>query len=414
MKHISLTLMTMVAPFIAQAQLSLDDCQQRARTNYPLIKQYELIGKSEEYTLSNAGKAYLPQISATAIGGYIIKGLPPLGPTSESADKVQFIGIGQVNQTIWDGGATKAQKDIVRVSSDLEEAGLDVAFHDLQKRVNQLFFGVLLLDEQLKQVNVLIDNLNRNLNAVKVSNENGIAFSSDVDEVKVEILKAGQRVADITFARQGYARMLAMMIGDPQNTNLQLVKPAGGEAPGTAEINRPELNMYRNQLLMVDAEMAMKKVGNMPKVGLLGAGVMIQPGMGFGAEKIQSLAIAGLSVSWNTRTVYQSSNNNQLAQIQRDRITSQQEAFLFNTGIQLAQQSSDIEKQRDILVKDREIVALRASIKKAYEVKYQNGMSTMNDLLRATSNESDAQASQAMHEIQLLLTISEFENTSGN
>ena len=405
----------MVVPIVVQAQLTLQACQEKAKANYPLIKQYELINKSEEYTLSNAGKAYLPQFSANAIGGYIIKGLPTLGPpTGESPDKVQFIGIGQINQTLWDGGATRAHKGIVNAGSDVEQAGIDVAFHDLKKRVNQLFFGILLLDEQLKQANLLIDNLNRNLNAVKLSNENGIAFSSDVDEVKVEVLKAGQRVTEITHARQGYAHMLGLIIGEPDNTNVQLVKPQAAFAPVTTGINRPELSLYRNQQLLVDAELAMKRVGNMPKVGLLGAGIMVQPGFAFGTEKVQSLAIAGLSVSWNTRSVYQASNNNQLAQIQRDRITSQQETFLFNTNIQLAQQGSDIEKQRDILAKDQEIVTLRANIKKAYEIKYQNGMSTMNDLLRATSNESEAQASQAVHEIQLLMSLSEYENISGN
>lgn len=407
--------MMMVTSIVVQAQLTLEACQEKAKANYPLIKQYDLIDKSEEYTLSNAGKAYLPQFSANLIGGYIIKGLPPLGaPTQESPDKVQFIGIGQINQTLWDGGATHAQKEIVKIGSDVEQASIDVAFHDLKERVNQLFFGILLLDEQIKQANLLIDNLNRNLNAVKLSNENGVAFSSDVDEVKVEVLKAGQRVTDLTHARQGYARMLALMTGEPGTISVQLVKPTLSDAPVASEINRPELNLYRNQNLLVDAELAMKRVGNMPKVGLLGAGIMIQPGMSFGAEKIQSLAIAGLSVSWNTRSIYQASNNNQLAQIRKDRISSQQETFLFNTNIQLAQQSSDIEKQKDVLTKDREIVALRASIKKAYDVKYQNGMATMNDLLRATSNESDAQASQAVHEIQLLMSLSQYENILGN
>jgi outer membrane protein TolC len=407
--------MMMVAPIFVQAQLTLQVCQEKAKANYPLIKQYDLISRSEEYTLSNAGKAYLPQFTANAIAGYIIKGLPPLGPTaSESKDKVQFIGIGQINQTLWDGGATRAQKEMVRVGSDVEQANIDVAFHDLRKRVNQLFFGILLLDEQLKQANLLIDNLNRNVNSAKISSDNGIAFYSDVDEVKVEVLKASQRMTEISYARQGYARMLALMIGQGEDTNLQLQKPDLNIAFMTSEINRPELDLYRHQQTLIDAELAMKKVGYMPKVGLMGAGIMIQPGMSFGTEKIQSLAIAGFSASWNTRSIYQASNNKQLAQIQRDRVSSQREAFLFNTNLQLTQTNVDIEKQRNILAKDVEIAALQESIKKAYEIKYQNGMCTVNDLLRVTNNESEAQASKSVHEIQLLMSLSEYEHTSGN
>ena len=415
MKHNTLVAVMTLAPFLVQAQLTLEACQEKAKANYPLIKQYELIDKSEEYTISNANKAYLPQFSATAIAGYVIKGLPAIGPPSEgSEDKFQFIGIGQINQTIWDGGATRSQKEIVKANTAVEKADIDVAFHNLRERVNQLFFGILLLDEQLKQSAILTDNLNRNLKAVKLSNENGIAYSSDVDEVKVEILKAEQHIAEITHTRQGYADMLALMTGDPQNKNIQLVKPVADGVVVNPEINRAELSLYKYQRARVEANQSMNRVGNMPKIGLLGAGIMIQPGVSLGNEKMQSLAIAGLSVSWSTMSLYQSSNNNQLAKIQLDRINNQQETFLFNTNLELSQQNSDIEKQRTILAKDRDIVTLKTNIKKAYELKYQNGMTTMNDLLRAINGESEAQSNEALHEIQLLMTVHNYKTTSGN
>ncbi|HEX5167955.1 MAG TPA: TolC family protein [Cyclobacteriaceae bacterium] len=415
MKHNILVLMMIVAPLISWGQFSLQTCQEKAKANYPLIKQYDLIDQSAEYTLSNASKGCLPQFSVTAIAAYIIKGLPSMGPASEeSEDKSQFIGIGQINQTIWDGGATHAQKEIIKADREVEKSNIDIAFHELAERVNQLFFSILLLDEQLNQSALLTDNLNRNLKAVRLSNENGVAYSSDVDEVKVELLKVEQRTIEIVHSRQGYANMLALMVGEPVNSNLQLEKPVMDDVPGEVTINRPELSLYQHQRNLVDAQQAMNKVGYMPKVGLLGAGLIIQPGVPFGAEKMQSLAIAGLSLSWNTKSLYQSSNNNQLARIQLDRINNQQETFLFNTNLQLSQQTSDIQKQRSILTKDNDIVALKTTIKKAYELKYQNGMCTMNDLLQATNGEIEARSNQALHEVQLLMTLNEYKTTSGN
>ena len=35
------------------AQLSIEACYEKARANYPLIKQYGLIEKTKEYNLSN-------------------------------------------------------------------------------------------------------------------------------------------------------------------------------------------------------------------------------------------------------------------------------------------------------------------------------------------------------------------------
>jgi outer membrane protein TolC len=393
----------------------LEDCQVKARANYPLVKQYDLIAKSTDYTVSNASKAYLPQISVTGIGGYIIQGLPTMVPGAEaSKDKFQFIGIAQVNQALWDGGATRAQKEIAKASAEVDKASVDVALHAITERVNQLFFSVLLLDEQHQLLNLLKENLERNSKAVKLSNENGIAYSMDVDELKVEILKVEQRITELVYARQGYAMMLALMIGVPANGNIQLVKPGINALTETAPINRPELSLYHFQRKQLEAGDKMLKAGNMPKIGLLGAGIMIQPGMAFGAEKLKSLAIAGLNFSWNTRNLYTTSNNRELSKINLARINNQQEIFLFNTNLQLTQQQNDIEKQKTVLAKDIEILKLKSNIKKAYELKYQNGMCTMNDLLMATNGESDASANRALHEIQLLMSMYAYKTTSGN
>jgi outer membrane protein TolC len=396
--------------------LTIDSCYEKAKRNYPLIKQYDLIDKSTEYTISNAGKAYLPQFSVTGIAGYIIKGLPSLAPSAAetSEDKFQFIGIGQLNQTIWDGGATHSQKEIIRASAKVDKAEIDVALHNIYERVNQLFFGILLMDEQLNVQSILIENLNRNLNAVKLSNENGVAYSSDVDEVKVELLKVEQRVAEIQFVREGYINMLSMMMGEPLSATSKFQKPIVESDFDNLVINRPELTLYQFQRTKIEAQHALTRVSYMPKVGLLGAGIVVQPGFAFGPEKINSLAIAGLSLSWNTDGLYKSSNNRELSKISLDRINNQQETFLFNTKLQLTQQQSDIEKQRTILEKDQQIVVLRSSIKNAYEKKYQNGMCTMNDLLLATNGETEARSNQVLHETQLLLSVYAYKTTSGN
>ena len=147
------------------AQLSLDSCQQKARRNYPAIKQFDLIAKSKEYSVKNAGKAYYPQVSLNAIGGYIIQGLPTL-PGAEPSKDFQLIGIGQLHQTIWDGGQTHAQKEIIRANSGVDSASTEVSLYAIRDRVNQIYFGILLIDEQLKQLDLLNDNLQRNLDAV--------------------------------------------------------------------------------------------------------------------------------------------------------------------------------------------------------------------------------------------------------
>ena len=211
---------------VAMAQdtsLNIDTCYAMARRNYPIIKQFALIEKSKEFTISNANKAYLPQVSVTAIGGFI-SGLPSSGAESESGN-LKFIGVGQINQTLWDGGTTRVQKDIAGANAEVEEANIEVQLYSLRDRVNQIYFGILLLDEQKKQLDTLRKNLNRTLNNAKLSMENGLAYQSDVDEVHAEVLRAEQNLIASSFARKGYVEMLSHLIGQTLREDVHLQTP---------------------------------------------------------------------------------------------------------------------------------------------------------------------------------------------
>lgn len=399
----------------AQATLSIDSCYELARRNYPLTKQFDLIEKTKEYSISNANKAYLPQISLTAIGGYIT-GLPSFSLPGESSESnnVQFIGIGQINQTLWDGGATRTQKNIASATAEVDKSNLEVNLRNMRERINQLYFGVLLIDEQLKQLNILNSNLQRNLKNVELTKENGFAYKSDVDEVKAEVLKVEQKNIEFTYTRKGYLEMLGYLIGRQLNESIQLEKPVSQESISSLTNNRPELSFYSNQRKLLEFKSSFNRVANMPKIGLLGAGVMIKPGMEFGPSTFSSLAVVGLSMSWNTNNLYKTSNNKQLDRIQSDMINIQQETFVFNTNLQLKQASDEIEKRQAIVSKDNEIVVLKENITKSYQVKYDNGAGSMNDLLTSLNKESEAKSNQTLHNVELLMSIYNYKTISGN
>jgi outer membrane protein TolC len=395
----------------AEAQsLSIDSCYALALSNYPLIKQYDLIEKTKEYTLSNANKAYLPQVSLTAIEGYIFGGFPG----SSGGSDFKFIGLGQVNQTIWDGDATRTQKKIITASSEADKASLDVSLNDLRTRVNQLYFGILLTDEQLKQLEVQDTILGNNVNRVKQLNENGLAYKTDLDEIKVEQLKLNQQRTEFTYTRNGYIMMLSMLVGVKLNEQTVFEKPLVSNPDAEMRINRPELSLYESQRKLVNAQEGMRHVNLMPKVGLLGAGVIFSPGIAFGPSELSSLGVAGLSASWNLGGVYRNSNDKKVTQQELSRINIREETFLFNTKLQITQADANIEKQKAVLADDENIVALRKSIRESYQLKYDNGASPLLDLLNATEKESEARSQKALHEMQMLMTLYDYKTISGN
>ena len=397
--------------------LTIDTCYARAERNYPMIRQYDLIEKTKEFTLSNANKAYLPQVSITGIGAYIISGLPTISmPNTPPAEKkdFQFIGIGQLNQTIWDGGATHTRKEVAKASATTEKASVDVSLYGIRERIDQLFFGILVIDAQMEQLNILISNLNRSLNSVRLTSENGLAYQSDVDEVKAELLTVNQRKIEFLYTRKGFTEMLSFMTGITLNEATLLQRPVVTENYLSMTNRRPELELFASQLRLTGASSAFDKVAAMPKFGAMAAGILIEPGITFGTATMNTLAVAGLSFSWNTSGIYTLSKNNQLNKIRLDKINNQQETFLFNNALQLKQSSSEIEKQQEIIKNDDAIVRLKSKIKDAYQLKYDNGICSMNDLIHSINKESEAKSNQVLHQVQLLMSIYSYKTKTGN
>jgi outer membrane protein TolC len=123
--------------------------------------------------------------------------------------------------------------------------------------------------------------------------------------------------------------------------------------------------------------------------------------------------VGGLSVSWDINGLYKNSNNKKLREIDLQKIANQQETFLFNTNLQLTQKQGELDRFKTLIEQDREILKLKTSIKKSYETKYDNGVTTLSQLLDRINDESMARQNLIVHEIQYLMTAYQYKNISG-
>ena len=390
-----------------QQVVVLDSCQQQAQRNYPLIKQNQLIDKSTEFTLSNANKAYLPQFSISAIGGAIFSEL-----AGSDNPNFKLITFGQLRQTIWDGGATHSQKEISKAAAEVEKANVDVQLYAIRERVNQLFFGVLLVDEQLKQLDKQLDLLNKNYKRIQALNASGLTIKNDLNMVQAEILRVEQKHIEFGFTRKSYLNLLSVFIGKPLAENSVLEIPIFFSPK--QEIMRPELQLFASQSKLIETQMATDKVRLMPKIGIMGTGAFITPGINFANNKISSLALAGLNVSWELSGLYTHSNNRQLHQIKQEQNEIQKQTFLFNTHLQTQQSDAEIEKYRTLEQSDAKICVLRTSIRENFQKQYDSGSCSFNDWLIASEKETEAAATKVLHHVQLLLSLYQYNQLTGN
>lgn len=381
-----------------------------------MIQQYGLIDQTTEFTLSNANKAFLPQLSVNLIGG-IVDGFPsfdlPGSPESDPSD-YQLISVVQINQAIWDGGMTKASKQIAKTSAEIEKADVNVALYQLRERVDNLFFGMLLIEEQIAQTMLYFSNLEMHLSRIEIGVENGTVYKSDLDEIRVEILNAEERISELEYNKNAYLKVLSVMIGETISVDEELERPEKNWIELNGSINRPELSVFEYQKAMIEARSQLNKSSLYPKVGLLGFGTFLTPGIDFGASKVDRVLVAGLSVSWDIAGLYRNGNNKKLDEIGLKRVQNQEDTFLFNTNLQLEQTEVELQKYQDLIEKSAEVLAIKQRIKRAYEIKFENGVSTMTELLDKTNEENLAKQKLIMQEVQYLQKIYQYKNKSGN
>ena len=404
------------------AQLSIEACYEKARANYPLIKQYGLIEKTKEYNLSNAAKGYLPQVTFSAQATYqsdvteIPIDLDAIGLTGvkiPSVSQDQYKMELALSQTLWDGGAIRSERKALRTQAEVDQRDMDVSMYAINERVNQLYFGVLLAEAQLEQNKVLQAELRRSCEQVSSYIKNGIAQQSDLDAIRVDLLKAKQTEAQFEHTKRAYREMLSRLIGEEIGEETRLVKPEAVR-PLTKENNRPELGLYQAQIRNLRAQDSRITAGMMPKLGLFVTGGYGKPGLDMFEDNFKVYYLAGVKLSWNLGSLYTRKNDRRKIQTGIRSIETQRETFLFNTSLDVAQRNATIDKYIDQLKYDDEIIALRGSVKRASEAKRANGTLSGTDLTRDIHAEQSAIQDKILHEMELLQAIYNLKYVTNN
>ena len=395
------------------AQLTIEECYRKAQANYPLIRQYELIEKTAAYNVENAARGYLPQLAFSAQATYqsdVTKipidfqqlGLAGIRIPTLSQD--QYKAEVSLSQTVWDGGAIRSQKEVLRAQADVERKDLDVGLYALNERVNQLFFGILLADAQLAQNRTLQADLRQHCSQVEAYVRNGIAGQADADALRVGLLQAQQAEAQLRHTRRAYVAMLSQFIGEPLADSTALVRPA---VPQRAFLGnrRPELALYDAKIRSLQAQNTQLTAGLMPRLGLFVNGGYGKPGLDMFENEFKPYYVAGVCFSWNISSFWTRGNNRRKIQEGIRSVEAQRATFLFNTSLDAAQRDADIDRYRDQLKYDDEIIALRTAVRKASEAKMAGGTLSGDDLARDILAEQNARQDKIVHEISLLLAV---------
>ena len=401
---------------------TLEACQQLACDHYPEIRQYDLIRQSEQYDLSNAARSWLPQVSFSAQATWqnrvpefpsALSGmLDQAGVSLRGLDKDQYKVALEVNQTIWDGGQSQADRRVIEATADEHRQATEVDLYAVKGRVNDLYFGILLLEERLGQTDLTIALLQSNLDKVRSLVTNGVAMQTDADAVEAELLSVQQQRVQIEASRESYRRMLELFIGQRLAERLErpeLVEAVSGESA------RPELAWIDAQQERLAAQELLVKSATRPRLGVFAQGYYGYPGLDYFAGMVSTdwtwNALIGVKMSWNFGAYYTKKNRLSNLRVAQQQLDIQRDVFLFNTDLQVAEEQGNISRLRRALADDDRIVALRRSVREAAESKLRNGVIDTNDLLRKITDEASARSARSLREVELLKAIYELKYT---
>lgn len=415
-------------PSAAGQSLTLDECQALARENHPAIVQRGLIEKAAAFTVANAKTTWLPQVTFSAQGTYqsdvtalpgCIEGLLELiNRPVEGIHKDQYKLALQVEQVISAGGAVRAQIGIAEAEAEAARQEWEVGMYTLRERVNQLYFGCLLVQERLAEADILIGELMRNDRMVQVYAENGFACGNDLDMIRVEILGAQQKKSELTSMLRAYRTMLGLMIGRELCDSAVLQKPQASE-PGRNDFSaRPEIMHFELQERVVDQQRRGVRAMLMPQVGLFLQGGYGYPGLDLFKDiqryKWSPYLVAGVRFQWSFGGLYTHRNKLSQLELRRGQIASQRESFIYNMKLKSTRERIAIDRMREVMRDDEEIISLRRSIRMRTEAGVANETHSVSDLLREISNENLARQNRLSHEIELLKNIYDLKYTGNN
>lgn len=396
--------------FAQNAALSLDSCVQMAKRNYPLIKQNDLIRQSEQNSISTDNKNWLPKASFISKATYQSEVVEFLGM---SFPHDTYITALDVEETLFDAGQTKQQKNLDRLSGQADALKNDVEMYKLIDRINQLYSNILLSRENISTLNIYKDDISNKKSILSASVQNGMTLQSNLDGLEAEELKTEQSLVEARENLNALYVTMGMFINKTVDDSTKMsTDPIMSLSKGDG-FDRPEEKLFDAQKSMLDVRHKLNNKAALPRITVGAEGAYGRPGPNFLNQDMRFFGQADIALKWNIGALYNLKTEKQNISISKSMIDVQKEVFEFNLKTALASQTATINSLRDIIEKDKQIIEKRHSVKETAARQLENGSITTTDYLTELNAEMQATLSQKVHEIKLMNAITNYNSTKG-
>jgi len=406
-KQIVLLVIIISGLLLAQSPttLTLEYCQDKARENYPLTKQFELLQSANKLKLRNLTSKWLPKLKISGQTMYQsdVTSFPIQIPgisipeVDQEVQKVTF----DVSNTLYDGGLTHRQKLLDRASLSVDQQNIEVELYKLREQINQIYFNALLLQENENRINILKDEIESRIKIVESSVRNGLALQSNADVMQAELVKIEQQILEIVFSKQAAFEMLSEYIDQPIIYETVLTGSVINTVSDEPSLLRPELKLMSLQMQKLDASRSLLTAKVLPHLVVFGQLGYGKPGLNMFSNELNDFYIIGLKINWTPWNWRRTHNDRQWIDLQKNIVQTQKSTLEQNIRILLKKDIAEINKYKSMILKDDEIIALRKKITSTSSAQLDNGIITATDYLIELNAETQAQLNKQLHIIQL-------------
>ena len=412
--------------------LTLDDCYRRAVANYPLTNQFELLASKNKIQLKKLNTNYLPHLNINGQASYqsdvtqvevifqpmylpppLDIQLPALAPGIPVPPKDQYRITLDLNQTIYDGGITSRQKNIERTNLEIDRQNVEIELYKLKEQINQVFFGIVLLQENSKLLIVFKKEISNKLEDIETAVKYGIALESDKDVLLAELIRIEQQLEEVEITKNAWFRVLGELMSVKTDPSTYLILPDPHYTPGKFENSRLEYELFDLQKEKINATKRLASAQWMPKLmgfGQLGYG---KPGLNMMNNTFDTYYIVGASLNWNIWNWNKYKKESQILDLQSLIINSRKETFNKITRIAAENDIAEIRKYEALIRKDHEIIELRNKIAGTASSQLDNGIITSTDYVTKVNDAVQSKINLETHKIQLVQAKMKYLATIG-
>lgn len=417
MKYIFITLSSLFL-FIAYSQetsVTIDSCIQWTKRNYPLIKQREIYASQEQVNLKSINQNWLPKLSVQGQATFnteVVKFNFP-GMNINYPHDAYMVAL-NLEQNLYDGGQVKSQKNVEKLSSQINLQQNMIDLYRLVEQVNQLYSGILLGKENVKILELLESDLQNRLINMQVSVKNGLSLESSLSELEAEILKVKQNIIEADYSIKSMLENLSYLTNHTLTLSTQFDYTSIGGNEARIQIERPELKIFDLQSKMAEARYAQTNVQALPRLTIGATGNYGRPGPNFINQNLRFFGSANLSLHWNISSLYGLHHEKEKLNLNQNLIQIQKEAFLFGLKTTLNSHFSQLKAIEEMIASDNAIIEKREIVTKTAAAQMENGKLTVVNYLIQLNAELQAKLNKKVHEIKRMNVVSMINAASGS